>query len=55
MVIGRQLQSFIETRAAIQQEDNMPEEDELDHSILKDYNFDKLNMTTLKDLTELGE
>lgn len=55
---GRETLTFIETRAAIEQEDNFPDEDELDSPILEKYAFNPQNhlsrIKTLKDLVELG-
>ena len=53
-VSGRDKQSFIATRALVEEDDNFPDEDTLDQPVLRDFDFDSMQMTSLGDLVRMG-
>lgn len=51
---SRQSQTFIQTRAIVEDEDNFPDEDEIDADVLEGFDFDTFQPKTLEDLIILG-
>lgn len=53
-VKGREKLSFIEMRSLLEEDDNIPDEDEMDEDILEHFDFLTKEYKTLEDLIQLG-